>query len=684
MILPTYLKKIIITFLIIIGFVFFNVLSISYAQNEENDQALEDELAYLRAENYMYSASKKMQKIHDIAAAVFVITKDDIRRSTATNIPELLRMVPGIQVAQVDANKWAISARGSNARFSTHLLVMIDGRSIYTPVFSGVFWHREDTPLEDIERIEIIRGAGAAMWGANAVSGVINILTKNAKNTQGYLINVGYGNQEKGFIHARYGDKIGDNFYYRLYGKAFQRDSNILRLSKQNAKDNWSHYQSGFKSEWLPNLTDKIVTQGEIYYSQTSNREYFAAIMPVFTRYDYLTISNHKGGNLQTRWQHQFADKSESALQVYYKYDTANWDFVTPFIITEQTLDIDFQHRDFLIPDHETIWGIGYRHFDFNTTQSVKLAFNPTHQQLQTISGFIRDDWQINSQLKLTLGARIEQNSFTGIEIQPNLRLLWQWDHQQSLWLAISRAVRAPSLSTRSLDNLTNPILSNSSSNLPMISVLDGNSQFKSETVLETEIGYRLQLNKKFSFDINFFYDHYNRLQANQILAPQLTNNNGLFIQIPIEITNKAWGNKWGMEISSQWQPKDWLKIQMAYWLLKQQLQMPSELKFTTSGGLLNQDSPQQQYHLRLGLNLPYHFELDTLFRYVDSVKYAKTPAYQTLDLRLAWKYKPNIEFVVIGQNILDNHHPEYTESISSIPQTEIQRSIFGKFSWTF
>jgi iron complex outermembrane receptor protein len=346
-----------------------------------SDKALEEELAYLHAENYVYSAGKKLQKVNDVAAAAFVISKEEIRRSGATTIPDTLRLVPGVQVAQIDANKWAISVRGLNARFSTELLVLIDGRAVYTPIFSGVFWHREDTPLDDIERIEVIRGAGAAMWGANAVNGVINIITKNAKDTQGGLISVGGGNQENGFGHLRYGGKIGDDFHYRVYGKGFKRNHNVT-LNRENPADDTENYQGGFKTQWQLTSKDTLITQADIYHSRTGDIQDFAITTPPYALRGQDAPGKYKGGNIQTRWQHTFSDTSNMALQVYYKHDDSNLQRVTSAIEHEKTLDIDFQHRFRWLEQHDMMWGLGYRNFDhkFHPQNNPKVAPPPPYE----------------------------------------------------------------------------------------------------------------------------------------------------------------------------------------------------------------------------------------------------------------------------------------------------------------
>jgi iron complex outermembrane receptor protein len=651
-----------------------------------SDQTMDDLLAMpleqLMALSINTSVNKKEQSVKNSAAAIFVISQQDIRRSGATSIPEALRMVPGLQVAQIDANKWGISARGFNGRFSTNLLVLIDGRAIYTPVFSGVLWHREDTLLDDIERIEVIRGAGAAMWGANAVNGVINIITKSAKDTHGTLLTVGAGNQEQGFGSVRYGGQRGNNLHYRIYGKGFKRNNNIT-VTGANAQDDWENYQGGFKTEWTVTQQDSVSTQGDLYYSRSGDREDFALTSAPFVVKDQDSPGKHKGGNIQARWKHTVSATSETALQVYYKQDDSDWRFFTPFKMREKTFDIDFQHRFNWLDSHEIIWGLGYRYFDFASNQNIKLGFKPTERHLQLFSAFLQDEVTLlPDQLKLTVGTRLEHNDFTGIEVQPNIRLVWTPDDKQSVWGAVSRAVRTPNIANHNLSNLTHTV--STALPLPALRLTSGNPEIKSETVLEYELGYRLQPTPQLSFDIAAFYNQYNRLQVMEELSPLIViTSDPPHIEIPSQFTNKMKGETIGIEFTTQWQPTEWLKIQPSYWFLKTSLHLSQNIDFV-DGELIEKDSPQQQFHLKTALNLPHQIEVDATLRYVDSVPYYHIRDYVAFDLRLGWKPVKNIEFSLVGQNLFDHSHLEFSNTISELPNTQIQRSLFGKVSVSF
>jgi len=656
-----------------------------HAAETKPKQALDDFLAMpleqLMTLQLNSSVNKKEQSVKDSAAAIFVISNEDIRRSGATNIPQALRLAPGLQVAQIDANKWAISARGFNRRFANNLLVLMDGRTIYTPMFSGVFWNREDTPLEDIERIEVIRGVGAAMWGSNAVNGVINIITKSAKSTHGALLTAGAGNQEQGFGSARYGGQIGENFDYRVYGKAFKRNNNKT-VSGENAHDDWENYQGGFKTQWTASAEDTVITQGDIYHSRTGDKGNFALSSgQILANQD--SPASFQGGNIQTRWTHQFSATSETALQLYYKQDDSNWLLVTPFHFHEKTLDVDFQHRFSGFDSHDIIWGLGYRYFEYVAHgQNPKLSFNPAQGNLQLFSAFLQDEMSlIPDELKLTIGTRLEHNDFTGFEVQPNIRLLWTADETQTVWGAISRAVRIPNIASKNIDRLTNTVPQPLP--LPAIAVTQAYPQMKAETVLEYSLGYRFQPNSTFSIDVNAFYNQYQRLMAMEVLSPNVVFAPSPHLEIPVQFTNKMKGESLGVELTAQWQPTDWLKIQPSYWFLKSNLHTPANAVFA-DGELIEKDSPQQQFHLKTSLVLPHHVELDTQLRYVDTVSHYQIPSYTTLDLRLGWKPLKNLELSVVGQNLLKKGHLEFGDDAFELQRTQIQRSVFGKVNFSF
>src|SRR5205807_1846799 len=388
------------------------------------------------------SVSKRTQKVADAAAAVYVITQEDIRRSGATNIPEALRLAPGIQVARIDENKWAISSRGFNGRFADKLLVLIDGRSVYTPLFSGVYWNVQDVMLEDVDRIEVIRGPGATLWGANAVNGVINIITKSAKNTQAGLATAGGGNELRGFSNLRYGGTVNQDAFYRAYAKYFNVGSSTNAIGG-NGTDNWDSLRGGFRGDWTPSGPDQVTLQGDMYRSHYGELLTIPSLNAPYSS-TFPNAGAISGGNILGRWAHDFGSSSTS-LQVY--FDNTNISENSLFADHQNIFDIDFQHSFRLTDSQAVIWGVGYRSIGDNNDSSFTVSLQPNHNQLNQFSGFAQDEISLfDRRVQLTLGSKLEHNDFTGLEVEPNARILWNITPNQSVWTAVSRAARTPAL----------------------------------------------------------------------------------------------------------------------------------------------------------------------------------------------------------------------------------------------
>ncbi|EKD40159.1 MAG: hypothetical protein ACD_75C00157G0001, partial [uncultured bacterium] len=408
-----------------------------YGDLLQNDNLLDMELNELMNLE-VTSAGKKKQRLSEAASAVFVITQEDLRRSGVTSIAEALRMVPGLQVARIDANKWAVGSRGFlglSGRFENKLLVLIDGRSIYTPLFSGVFWEMQDTMLEDIDRIEVIRGPGATLWGTNAVNGVINIITKNARETQGGLVAAGAGTEEKDFGRGRYGGKISEDAYYRLYAKYADRDPAVF-AGGEDAADGWNTLRSGFRLDREFVGHDAFTLQGDIFSTKVGETITTALAYPPFAETTDEKYTN-RGGNLLGRWERKVSEASAMALQMYYDRTEYNSNHFGSFV---DTVDIDFQDRFKWMAGQEIIWGLGYRNIFLNIDNSYASSISPGKDNYDIVSTFLQDDIAlIPERLNLILGSKLEHNDFTGVEIQPNARLIWQADDRHSVWGAVSR-----------------------------------------------------------------------------------------------------------------------------------------------------------------------------------------------------------------------------------------------------
>jgi len=635
------------------------------------------------------STARRPQTVAASAAAIFVITQEDIRRSGVTSIPEALRMVPGVEVARIDANKWAISARGFNGRFANKLLVMIDGRSVYTPLFSGVLWDAQDTVLEDIDRIEVVRGPGASLWGANAVNGVINIVTKRARDTQGALLVAGGGSEEQGFTTLRYGGRFDDDTYYRAYAKYFNRDSQEF-IGGADAADDWQVGRSGFRVDWEPEGPDGLTVQGDFYKGVVGTTGRSFALTAPFSR-TVNTDDNVFGGNLLGRWTHEFEDGSDMQLQVY--YDLVAGDELG-ISLEEHTFDVDFQHHFQADDRNDIVWGLGYRvnaaQFDGNFT----VSFTDRNRTDHLASAFLQDDITlVEDELRLTLGSRFEYNSYTGLEIQPTGRLLWTPDQQQSIWLAASRATRTPSQAEDSivLNSVQPPPLPSPPFPLPFpiplqISVL-GNPDQRSEDVTAFEVGYRVQPDPNFSADIAAFYNIYDHLQTVEIrsgsIEPCLSAPIPFCGLIRTQFDDRGSAQTYGVEVGTDIRPAPWWQLHGAYTFLMMDLDRDGG----SGDPLIEQTdgrNPTQQISVRSSFDLADDWDFDIWARYVSDLPERGVDSYFTFDARLGWRPMEGVELSIVGQNLLAGHHLEFTPELVDTTPTEIQRSVYGKVTVTF
>ncbi len=621
------------------------------------------------------TVSKQEEKMADADAAIYVITSEDIRRSGITSIPELLRMVPGMQVAHIDANKWAISSRGFNAWYANKLLVLMDGRSIYTPLFSGVYWDSQDTLLDDIDRIEVIRGPGATLWGANAVNGVINIITKNAKDTQGGLLKAGGGNVEQGFGALRYGGRIGENGWYRAYAKYFNRDGFKTSMG-HDSKDEWHMGRAGFRMDLKPSLKDGFTIQGDIFTGKTHDR--FESTSGLSQGLLNGKVSNNlNGGNILGRWHHYLSKDSKFTLQLYYDRTKRNSVYLKE---TRNTFDIDLQHSFHLFSRHNILWGAEYRFTHDNIPHTNVFYFNPESRSDNLYSAFVQDRISIiEDRLDLTVGTKLEHNDYSGFEVQPSVRLRFKPDRHQTLWAAVSRAVRTPSRADHDMNFVIQRF---DVAGIKNVILLEGNSDFKPEKLIAYEIGYKLVPKKRFSFDVAAFYNVYHDLRTSTSVETETATpffEKDVMV-IPIKITNRYHEDSYGVELSATFGLTDWWKTSFSYsWI---------ELRIHSHRLVLNKEIsegsiPTNQFSLKSYMDLPHNLQLDTLFFYVDDLPDMDIPSYSRLDVRLGWTPIKNLSLSLKLQNLLDNRHPEYM-SIDKLKASEVPRSFYGKVTWNF
>lgn len=619
------------------------------------------------------SVSKKEQRLADSAAAIFVITQEDMRRSGVTTIADALRMVPGIQVARIDANKWAVSSRGFNSRFAGQMLVLFDGRVVYTPLFSGVFWDRQDTVLEDIDRIEVIRGPGAALWGANAVNGVINIITKRADETQGGLLTAGGGNEERGFGSIRYGFELNDQTQMRLYLKHQDRD-NLQQSTGRGGEDAWHMTQGGFRLDSELTNRDSLTVQGDVYDGRLG--ETYNYVLPDYRTVD--SVTEVFGANILSRWKRSFSDNADMALQLY--YDRSEQEM---FVIGEKrdTVDLDFQNRFRLGSSHELTWGLGYRYSRDSITNSTYVMLTPTRQSADIFSSFLQDDITlVPDKLHLIVGSKFEHNDYTGFEIQPTARLLWTPNRQHSLWLSASRAVRTPSRGERgfTLYNGTGQDIAGT----PVYFQLNGSDRLKSDEMIAYELGYRSEPNERFALDAATFYNIYHQLDVHSQGAPFFeTTPAPDHFSIPGYLRNSGTAHTWGFELAANAQLQAWWRLRAAYTYLtfvKQEVAADA-IPWNPKG-----EAPHHQVSLRSSLDITPDIELDLWLRYVDSLPNLEVDSYLNLDARLAWKATHALELALVGQNLLHSQQLEFQQQILNTQPASVGRSIYGKVTWKF
>ncbi len=601
------------------------------------------------------SASKRAQRLSEVPAAVTVLTSEDIRRSGMTHIADLLRMVPGLHVANIDSNTWAVTARGFNSQFANKLLVMIDGRSVYTPLFSGVYWDVQDVVLEDIDRIEVIRGPGGTVWGANAVNGVINIITKDASQTQGLLVTGGGGSIDQGNATARYGGAIGENIHYRWSVKYLNRGDFDNRDGLE-AHDAWDAIRGSFRYDIKASERDHFTFQGDYYDGEVDQTTVGLLVQ------DENDIS---GGNVIARWERTLSEESNLQLQFYYDRTERSGDLLGE---DRDTFDADFQYRLSPLPGHDLVWGVGYRMTHDEIDNSLFVSFSPEDRTTHLVSAFVQDEISlIDDTLSLTLGSKFENNDYTGLEYQPSVRVLWTPHQRHSAWASVSRAVRSPSRAENDITLLTlNPIPP------PPFALFTGNDAFDSEDLLAFELGYRAQPLERVSIDVAAYYNDYQDLRSSEVGVPNP-------LVLPLSGANKLDAQGYGLEISSTWDVTDFWRLIGGYTLMMLDVDRVDGSNDPTAGGQ-EKDTPEHQFQLRSRFDLPWNLEFDTTLFYVGKVPNQGVGDYARLDARLGWRPSSHIELSVVGQNLTKHRHDEFGTSFTKVP-TAIPRSVYGQLT---
>lgn len=655
--------------LAILLFLLINICdTVDASENETGFSALADLSLAELLEVKVTSVSRQPEKLSESPSAVQVITADQIRRSGATTIPEALRLASNLNIVQQNSHEWFISARGFNSSVGNKLLVMIDGRTVYTPLFSGVFWDRQSYLLEDIERIEVVSGPGATLWGANAVNGVINIITRSADDTQGSFVEVGAGTTLESIVGLRYGGRLQNtDTSYRVYSKFSERGEEYLSDGSEGV-DAWSMAQAGFRVDGAINQANTWTLQGD-YYRNAPGK--------LFDKDTYAT-----GGNILARWNYTASDTSDMSLQFYFDQAQVDLPFAAAVIngvelapagiLHDQldTVDIDFQHRFTPGTRQEVIWGLAYRYTNDQLQNAPSVGFYPEHLEQELLSAFIQDEITlINNTVSLTLGTKVEETDYTGTEWEPSARLKWTLSDNSVLWSAISRAVRTPSRIDRDFSQPTRVS--------PLI-LLRGGENFDSEKVMAYEIGYRGTFADKFIASIAGFYNEYTDVRSTSFTPDTI---------LPFFFENNLEGETQGVELNVSFQAFTWWQINTGYNYLEEDIRV-KEGAFDLNNALNETADPRNQFSLHSSMTFNTNFEFDLGARWVDELRInnngepAYVPEYGEVDIRLGWKLRKNIELSLVGQNLLHKHHQEF--GIPGPTQREVGRNIYSKFQLHF
>lgn len=591
------------------------------------------------------SVSKTSERLSDAPAAVYVITSDQIARSGAQSIPEILRLAPNLHVVRTAANRYFVTARGlignpGAQNFSNKLLVLIDGRSVYTPLYSGVQWDVQAVAPDDIERIEVISGPGATLWGANAVNGVVNIITRASRETAGFLADASGGNQESTF-GVRYGGRFNDALTYRVYVRN-HRDANSVTGAGADVRDGAHQTQGGFRLDWTASADDVVTLQGDTYDGAT--------------RQPVTGSEDTNGRNLLGRWTHNWQDGSTLQLQAYYdrtERTTAGTG------VRLSIYDVDAQYNFSLGARNRVVVGAGYRSQPYRILGSQTLSFAPPGRTLNLSNAFIQNTLSLTSNLTLVVGLKLEDDPYSGLATLPNARLSWKVNESTLLWGAVSKAVRAPTPFDRDVREELGGVL-----------FLTGGADFRPEKLTAYEAGLRIQPTEAFSLSVSGFYNEYRDLRTIEFHPTTL---------IPLHWGNEMFGKTYGVEVWADYRVAPWWRMSLSYNDLVKQLKFrpgASGILGTAQAG----DDPRYRASLRSSMNLGPAVTLDGTLRYVSALPDPRVPAYTEFDGRIGWAINDQVQLSVSGFNLLHKRHLEFPADFANA----VPRSFVVGLRWRY
>jgi iron complex outermembrane receptor protein len=622
--------------------------------------------------------SKEPESAFRSPVAISVITEEDLRRSGATSIPEALRLAPGVEVERLDSNRWSIGIRGFGTRLTRSVLVLIDGRTVYTTLFAGTYWEAQDTDMLDIDRIEVIRGPGTVIWGPNAVDGVINVITKKSKDTQGLLVNAAGGNLDLGAITTRYGASHGDDFSYRVYAKTFA-DAHESHSDGHNY-DAWRSAQSGFRAEWSEGERGDFTVQGDGYVEKAGEGAQAVSYTPPYSEnlygYEYLS-----GANILGRWQKTFSSRNDVQVQAFIDHTNHRELNIADY---RTTFDLDYLQRVSPEKWQQLSFGTGARVIPIYDPIVVSgLTFTPIHRTDQLYTAFFQDEIAlVPERLTLTIGTKLLHSNFNAIEAEPNARLAWTPTRTQTVWAAFTHAVRTPSDAE---ENFTlSGYIGQTASGVQAFAAFLPNTKFAPEQLNGYELGYRRLFAKNILVDFAGFLNHYHDLFDEEIISGAFSESDTpppLHLLLPAQFRNGLLGHSTGFELAPEWQPLKYWRLRGCYSYLDLVLRKsPASGDLGTIPGI-ERGSPKHEVMAQSVLDLGKKLQFDLSYRYISALQGLGIPAYSTADVRLAWRLRPDLEVSLVGQNLLQGRHLEYAADLG--PNVAIERSGYLQFTWT-
>lgn len=624
------------------------------------------------------SLSRQTQSVKNSPAAAFVITSEDIHRAGVTSLPEVLRMVPGMNVAKINAWNWAVSARGFNDLYANKLQVMIDGRSIYDPLVSGVYWGQQNPSLQDIERIEVLRGPSGSLWGANAVNGTINIITRSAKDTQGGLLYGGGGTEEQGFGGIRYGGKLSDSTFLRGTVNGIQRDASTDLSGSRGTHDYGNAQNGNLRLDSQPTEHDQLMLEANL--SRYRLHGYFIGITsptPPLWRQDDFGRDGFTG-SLQGSWKHRTDSGHHSDLNL--SFTQTDWQLAMNQMSRSHFV-ADFQHSLPEYRGHHLLWGLNYQLISDNFDNTLTLGFVPDQFTQHNVGLFLQDQIDLSDDLVLTLGNRVEHFTYTGWETEPNARLMWTPDKQHSLWAAVSRAVVLPNRAQHSI-RVFKPVLPDSNTFFEAAA----NPKMLTENLLAFELGWRWQANRNLDIDTALFYNIYDRMQGTRFDGNVRADPTFGNVR-EATVGNYRQVKSYGLETAVNYRvSQDW-RLQASYSANRFHVDYDPNIAWFRDPQTEPHSNPQHTLSLRSLFNLTNEVELDLWGRYVDRITVdtvSNIPAYFTMDVRLGWHPHKDLEFSFSAQNLLDNQHPEFSDILYIPVASQIQRGYLAQMSWRF